>query len=139
MPVSHRVAVGGAVVVVAAVTVVSLAPSASAAADRTLASLGAPAFPYDWGFHFAAWAAVGYTVARTARRSGRRLTVAVLAVAAVAVEAAQSGVPGRTVEAADLAANLAGAAVGYWAVGYWAATTGRRATNSDPRMRPGSP
>lgn len=106
-PAAKRAAAAGAAAVGVAVGVVSLAPAASAAADRAVAAAGAPSLPYDWVFHLLSWAAVGYTAARATRRR-RWLTILVLVVAAVAAEAAQGAVPGRTVEAADLVANLAG-------------------------------
>lgn len=106
-PAAKRAAAAGAAAVGVAVGVVSLAPAASAAADRAVAAAGAPSLPYDWAFHLLSWAAVGYTAAQATRRR-RWLTMLALVVAAVAAEAAQGAVPGRTVEAADLVANLAG-------------------------------
>jgi len=108
---ADRVGVVAAVVAAGAVAVVTFAPAASAAADRAVAAVGAPAFPYDWLFHLAAWTAVAFTAAWAARRR-LWVTVSVLAVVAVVAEVAQAAVPGRTVEPADLAANLAGVAVG---------------------------
>lgn len=108
MPAARRTV---AAAVTVAVAVVSLAPSASAAADQAVAAVGAPAFPYDWVFHLVAWTGVAFTAARAACRRPW-LVAGLLAVAAVAAEVAQAAVPDRTVEPVDLAANLAGVAAG---------------------------